>query len=1143
MNHEKPLTPQQVEYYFTALEAILFDTSGITTARALNIRLVLDEVFHDLCADTPQLFSDTYSRLLFIADKYQLPRYLLSELQQVRYRTSKRFLASESDIQEHHLQSMINPIVVCICTIQNVNPPKSLQQCLIDVQPLSTRVMLPLSAEHQEMLRLTVEAILSVPQSGQQSAFTRLLCSAADGASCIVDCYHLWQNLGILVWKYAILHVINAKRIQSLTHDDYGELPRYSTTADSLIILEPDYIVDVTDIAECFLYQSTNAKIHLLKKFGKSLPSLAMALGTTLNYCFDELIINPEADPDGLCNAALQEKPLSVVLLLQKDPEITTTLRSLLKEQCKNLKTILQTLTWSKYSIEPMFLSPAVGLQGRLDLMLEYDYDSRRKTVIELKSGKAPQTITTPAWENHCAQVTCYNILLDETFGEGSELRSGDSAILYSRLTEFPLRNIPNDRRLKQQVLALRNEIITLERHLTERNFTEMRSITPEHFGVIPPYLKETLTNFSQTMHSLSSLERNYFRLFVSFIARENWSARLGNGKDHGFAALWLTSTEEKERSYTILSHLSIQEDLCDFSQMYVYCQRTPQTPQLVNFRVGDPVVFYRPVAPAFARENRVSTTISTRTLKGTIKGINAEAVIVSLRNKFTSGMAELLDIGSETNEWAIEHDFLGNEFQMYYDSLYTFMAAPQRKKEVLLGLRAPEQTPLPDAPRYESLTEEQYRLLQRCLAAKDYFLLQGPPGTGKTSRMIYSIARYLYEETDENFLILAFTNRAVDEICAALLKIHINLPFIRLGGKDTSAFPEKSLYAQSAGKAHPEILALIQSTRIVVSTISSAHHTPEIFTLKTFATIIVDEASQVVEPQLIGLLTKAQRCILVGDEKQLPAVVTQPERGLKINKDNLNSIGVQDLTMSLFERLMGVCTRNGWDATHGVISLQGRMHNDLAGFPNKQFYGGVLQPLSDWQTTDIRPAHSLPLILQHAGFNAKNTPAGSVILPRLAFIPSRYESTIKIHHEEAERVAKLITAIQKISGELWTEKTLGVITPFRAQMTAIQQRLTNEQRAMVTVDTVERYQGGERDTIIISFAVSHSSLLSAIQSLSTDLMVDKKLNVALTRAQQRLIILGNEAVLSQSQHFQDFFQYLRKQAALHPDNFGNFQR
>jgi DNA replication ATP-dependent helicase Dna2 len=115
--------------------------------------------------------------------------------------------------------------------------------------------------------------------------------------------------------------------------------------------------------------------------------------------------------------------------------------------------------------------------------------------------------------------------------------------------------------------------------------------------------------------------------------------------------------------------------------------------------------------------------------------------------------------------------------------------------------------------------------------------------------------------------------------------------------------------------------------------------------------------------------------------------------------------------------------------------------------------------------------------------------------------------------------VAELVAYIHQLYGDRFDPaSTVGVITPFRAQIANIRQKLPAKYQD-ITIDTVERFQGSERDVIIVSFAVKNPLQLRAIQSINAK-GVDRKLNVILTRAKEHLVLLGSEAILRASPIF-----------------------
>jgi len=1167
--------PEFATFLYAELANTLFDTALTARSKIIRFRQLLDDMLWQATTDEPQLFSDTYSRLLYTADKYTLAEYVTRDLYALRTLT-KRLHKHTSD---ERLYSAARALSMGVFALSEVRAPDQLRSALKTASPLVAEQPRLVRGDELPFVRLRVLEVVEVVEVVEttQSAmpnlqYSTLRCLDESGAVLMLRVGEPWLPICNALWKFATLHAFHLKTMPAQTGLQADQtddaLPEdsaaYTTTAQSLLVLEPDYLVDVTEIAECFQNEGTNPRLAVLKKFVRSKPSQSMVLGNIVNTCFDALIVQPEAPFEQVFQDALLQKPTTLLPLLADNPHIVELLTEQTRKHFSTLQRVLADLRVPSEgiaaSIEPSFLSPDYGLQGRLDLMVEYDDDAQRKTVVELKSGAPSKPQYQAAWASHTAQVAAYNLLLDSCFGEGAVARSGDSMICYSQDPQTPLRNIPNDVRSKQQVLALRNTLVAIEHAFCERQFGVLRSLSVEHIGVIPPYSQHTVLAFQTAYQNASDLERAYFRTFAAFVAREHWSARLGAGaitgsaaNANGFAALWRDSLEQKEAAFAVLSHLRLNAQESNFTRMHLVFERTERTPAVTNFRTGDVVILYGlEAAPTDDEKENESENPQNQAqkpvfrqqlLKGSIRELSDTRLVVSLRNKQVQGVSF-----SPEAAWCVEQDFFGNEFSSQTQSLFDLLSAARSKRLLWLGLRAPEADDVADwqrrVPRYADVTDEQHERLCQALAAREYFLLQGPPGTGKTSRMIRSLARYCFEQTDEHVLLLAFTNRAVDEICSALLKSGRKGDFIRLGGKDSSVHQEHILFEQSVGKSVHDIATMLTNTRLIVSTISTLLKTPEILAIKRFARVIVDEASQVLEPQIIGLLAQCERVVLVGDEKQLPAVVTQPESGVFVTHAELNAVGIRDLRVSLFERLITRCKEQGWSHAYGMISRQGRMHSAIAAFPNVRFYGGALVPLAAWQTDTTA---CTPLVEDadgeadnEAGGGAKNELLSNTRWSeRLVFLPSEREQHSKVHLGEAERVAWLVEQIwlhHERHHLPFTAQSVGIITPFRAQIAAIsrafaERPLVQQQhlRQLVTIDTVERYQGSERDMIIISFAVNHAPQLRALQSLSPDGSIDRKLNVALTRARERLIVLGCEEILSQSPHLQALLQWIRK--------------
>ena len=458
--------------------------------------------------------------------------------------------------------------------------------------------------------------------------------------------------------------------------------------------------------------------------------------------------------------------------------------------------------------------------------------------------------------------------------------------------------------------------------------------------------------------------------------------------------------------------------------------------------------------------------------------------------------------------------------FRSMYLGLSAFMNANQDRKNLLLGKRKPLFEEV-DMLKTDHFIDDFDRVATKAVAAKDYFLLVGPPGTGKTSRALRRMVEKFYAQPDTQILLLAYTNRAVDEICSSLNAIAPQIDYIRIGSElscDTryrEHLVENVLETLSTRK---EVRRRLDACRVYVGTVASLSAKTELFKLKRFDVAIVDEATQILEPQLLWILSAKSsdgrdsvgKFILIGDHKQLPAVVLQSKESSEVFDEGLRSIGLYNLKDSLFERLYRSHLSEEGSMVLDMLCRQGRMHPGVASFPNQAFYAGKLQPVGLLHQQEYIPTPVL-------------------------FIPSQRDTSSlsgKTNLYEARIVADWAEQIWKESPEVFdAHRTLGIITPYRSQIALIRKQLQEKgipELLDVSVDTVERYQGSERDVIIYSFCVNHRYQLKFLPNLTEEngVQIDRKLNVALTRARKRLIVIGVPELLKENPIYHHFISF-----------------
>jgi len=308
---------------------------------------------------------------------------------------------------------------------------------------------------------------------------------------------------------------------------------------------------------------------------------------------------------------------------------------------------------------------------------------------------------------------------------------------------------------------------------------------------------------------------------------------------------------------------------------------------------------------------------------------------------------------------------------------------------------------------------------------------------------------------------------------------------------------------------------------------VSTAANRPELFEAKTFDLTIIDEASQILEPQLVGLLTKVGKYVLIGDHKQLPAIALQSAEEASITDEQLISLGFTDCRQSLFERLHRQLVVSGHTACIATLYRQGRMHPEVSRFANHRFYRGRLCPVPLPHQTS-----SLPYTTYNAEFPMQHL----VATRRTAFIccpMPEVGERFKTNSHEARLCATLVESIialyQANALPYDPFRSIGIIAPFRNQGALIRHALAAlnmpDYTEGISIDTVERYQGSQRDIIIYCTTVTDAAQMELIvetaESLGNDtILLDRKLNVALTRARQQLFVIGIPQVLATDDNY-----------------------
>lgn len=909
------------------------------------------------------------------------------------------------------------------------------------------------------------------------------------------------------LWRYAQLNLLD------VIVDDNG------VYTPSFIVLEPDYLLDISSLAECYKDYGSHPANYFLSRLVPIENARPLLLGNIANLFLDEWIYAGEKEPDytECMKKAFRQYPIELAACEelrnpQKEKEFAQDCRMHFEHIRETVqKTFLQpgyNLDKNDAVLEPSYICEALGIQGRLDYM-QRDMSS----FIEMKSGKADEYAMQGRLEpkeNNRVQMLLYMAVLEYSMGQ--ERRSMHPYLLYTRYPLlYPARASWAQVR---RIINLRNCIVASEYGVQLHNhpsFTQrlLAQINPSVLNqkglqgrFWEQYLKPSISRFGERMELLTPLERTYFYTLYNFITKELYTSKSGDVNCEsrtGASALWLSTLDEKRDAGEILYDLTIVENHASQAHKAFIILSIPQYEEtfLPNFRNGDVVVLYE-------RNNGTDNVTNKMVFKGNIESITDNELRIRLRAAQQNPL-----VFPENSRYAVEHDTMDTTFRSMYLGLSSFMDANPERRELLLGQRPPR-FDMAYEDRIARTTDDFERVALKAEAACDYFLLVGPPGTGKTSRALRRMVEHFYACPSTQVLLLAYTNRAVDEICRSLSAILPQVDYIRVGSElSCDARFRKHLLENVLAECNNrrEVNIRMADCRIYVGTVASIASKPELFKLKHFDVAIVDEATQILEPQLLGILCARfkdgrngiGKFILIGDHKQLPAVVLQSNEQSEVHDEGLRRIGLYNLKDSLFERLYRFHLQEEHCRAVDMLCRQGRMHPGVASFPNREFYAGKLEVLG------------LPHQLENVDAPVR-------------FIPSERDTESvsgKTNRNEARIVAQLAADVYHLYKETFeVNRTLGVITPYRSQIALIRkeiQALGISALNEISVDTVERYQGSERDVIIYSFCVNYLYQLKFLPNLTEEngVWIDRKLNVALTRARRQLYITGVPDILS----------------------------
>ena len=595
-----------------------------------------------------------------------------------------------------------------------------------------------------------------------------------------------------------------------------------------------------------------------------------------------------------------------------------------------------------------------------------------------------------------------------------------------------------------------------------------------------------------------------------------------------------------RQQSERVGIHRKIQQGLCwypvvpgksyynSLNQLVIEIERRDDKEIEHNFEYGRPVFFFTTNGTGSPRYLNFS---------GIISYVQDDRMVVVLPTP-----SALFDLQGVSSELGVQLYFDETSYKTMFSALSGVMKAKNNRlahlRDVLLG-----KTPVSERKlfpvRFPWLNVTQEEAVNHVLAAKEVSIVHGPPGTGKTTTLVEAIYETLHRENQ--VMVCAQSNTAVDWISEKLVDRGINV--LRIGNPTRVNDKMLSFTYERRFESHPdysELWGIRKAIREIQSSFRKKSHSEKetarnrlsrlrfratelevqidtdlfsearviactlvgsanrVLTNHTFTTLFIDEAAQALEAACWIAIGKADRVILAGDHHQLPPTIKciEAARG------------------GLDRTLMQKVAANKPD-TVSLLKIQYRMHEDIMRFSSHWFYQDELK--------------AAPEVSQR-GILAYDTPVVWFDTADCDFEEDRLsESMSRINKQEAVLlVEQLQTYIEKITKERVLDESIdfGLISPYKSQVQYIRGLIKRNAffkpfRKLITVHTVDGFQGQERDVIMIS-------LVRANDQGNIGFLNDlRRMNVAITRARMKLIILGDASTLTKHAFYRELYKYI----------------
>lgn len=573
------------------------------------------------------------------------------------------------------------------------------------------------------------------------------------------------------------------------------------------------------------------------------------------------------------------------------------------------------------------------------------------------------------------------------------------------------------------------------------------------------------------------------------------------------------------------------------------------------NFEFGRPVMFFR---------SEGSEELKYFSFTGTVSYVDGDRMVVTVPDS-----APLLELQQSTDPIGVQLSFDETSYKLMFEALDRVMKAKNNRLAYLRDLFYSHQKAGRfsfEPMKFPWLNPTQERAVNEVLWAKDVAIVHGPPGTGKTTTLVEAINETLMRESQ--VLVCAQSNMAVDWISEKLVDRGINV--LRIGNPTRVNDKMLDFTYERRFESHPDYpqlwairkairelrknrkkgsenyhqkmdrlksraaeielrinAELFGEARVIACTlVGSAHHLLEGM---KFGTLFIDEAAQALEAACWIPMKRASRVILAGDHCQLPPTVKS----------------IAALRAGLGKTLMERIAENKPEVVT-LLKIQYRMNDEIMRFSSDWFYGGKVESAPQIKYRSVLDYdHPITWIdtsneENQITIEGEDAPEDSASASSAASAANQNsdlnfkeqfvgESFGRINKAEAElTLLTLAEYFTKIGKQRVLEERIdvGIISPYRAQVQYLKKLIKKYEffkpyRRLISVNTVDGFQGQERDVILISLVRSNDEgQIGFLKDL-------RRMNVAMTRARMKLIILGNKDTMTKHPFYKKLWEYV----------------